>query len=121
VFGALALLLAAIGLYGIVAQGVLQRTRELAVRAAVGATPGGISNLIIGGGLRLAAAGAGLGLVLSLAGARVLRNQLPGVDGLDTQSVLAAAVMLGAVMVAAAWIPARRAARMNVVDALRAD
>jgi hypothetical protein len=120
-FGALALLLAAIGLYGIVAQSVLQRTRELAVRSAIGATPRAISKLIIAGGLRLTAMGVVIGAALSIAAVRVLRSQLAGVGGVDVLATLIAGAILGVVMLVAAWLPARRAARMNPIEALRAD
>jgi len=121
VFGVIALLLAAIGLYGVVAQSVLQRTRELAVRAALGATPLGLSRLVVGDGMRLAGVGAALGCVAALLGVRFLEQRFQGVSVADARAVVAAATALTMVMLLAAYLPARRAARLNSVDALRSD
>jgi predicted permease len=121
VFGVIAVVLAAIGLYGVVAQGVLQRTRELAVRAALGATPRGVSGLVIGEGMRLALAGAAVGAAGAMLGLRALQNRFDGVSLVDARAGLAAALVLAAVMFGASYLPARRAARLNPVDALRCD
>jgi ABC-type antimicrobial peptide transport system permease subunit len=108
-------------LYGVVAQGVLQRTRELAVRAALGATPRGVSGLVIGEGMRLALAGAAVGAAGAMLGLRALQNRFDGVSLVDARAGLAAALVLAAVMFGASYLPARRAARLNPVDALRCD
>lgn len=121
VFGLIALLLAAIGLYGVVAQGVHQRTRELAVRSALGATAGEIARMVVGEGLRVSGWGAAFGLAASLAGIRVLRTQLEGVGGFDVRAMSVAAGLLGFVMLAACWLPARRAARLDPIASLRSD
>lgn len=121
VFGGIALLLAAMGLYGVVAQGVLQRTRELAVRSALGATPFGILATVLGDGMRLAAIGGVVGMVGAVAALRVLRSQFTGVESVDLLPASGAAVVLAMAMLVATWLPARRAARFNPVDALRSD
>ncbi|HKO17034.1 MAG TPA: ADOP family duplicated permease [Gemmatimonadaceae bacterium] len=121
VFGAIALLLAAIGLYGIVAQDVLQRTRELAVRSALGATPHGLLSLVIGDGMRIAAIGGALGALAGAAALRVLQSQFTGVSVVDVRASVMAAAVLCAAMMAASYLPARRAARLNPADALRCD
>lgn len=121
VFGAIALLLAAIGLYGIVAQDVLQRTRELAVRAAVGATAGDLARLVIGDGLRLAVGGVIVGALGCFAALRVLEHEFAGVSATDGHAAVAALALLAIAMLAACALPARRAARLNPVDALRAE
>ncbi|MFN2565692.1 MAG: ADOP family duplicated permease, partial [Gemmatimonadaceae bacterium] len=121
VFGAIALLLASIGLYGVVAQGVLQRRRELAVRSALGASPAGILATVLGDGMRLAAFGGVVGSLGALAGFRVLRSLVTGVQAVDMGPAVVAAAVLAIAMLAAAYLPARRAARLNPADALRSD
>lgn len=121
VFGALALLLASLGLYGVVAQGVLQRRRELAVRAAVGASPGRILATVLGDGMRLVAVGAVAGGLGSIAAFRILRSIFSGVQTVDMRSAVAAAAVLVITMLATAYLPARRAATLDPSDALRCD
>ncbi|MGH7618474.1 MAG: FtsX-like permease family protein, partial [Gemmatimonadaceae bacterium] len=120
-FGVTALLLAAIGLYGVVAQTVLARTRELAVRSALGATPGDLLSLIISDGVRLALVGVSLGALMSLGGLGLLRTLVASVELADIRAAVMAVVALAAVMIAASYLPARRAAKLNPVDALRSD
>jgi len=121
VFGAISLLLAAIGLYGVVAQHVLQRTRELAVRAALGATPRDLLTLVLGDGTRLAALGAVVGVLGALAAARVLQRLFTGVGGVDALPAVVAGAALAFAVLSATYIPARRAAKLDSVDALRSD
>jgi len=121
VFGVIALLLAAMGLYGIIMQSVLQRTRELAVRCALGASPMTIVGAVFRDGARLALVGAALGGVGSIAAYRALRALFAGVNALDVRPAAVALGVLGAALTAAMYIPARRAARLNPADALRAD
>jgi predicted permease len=121
VFGAIALLLAGIGLYGVVAQDVLQRTRELAVRSALGATARRIMITVLGDGLKLAAIGAMVGGLGVVAVQRLLRSLFTGVDPADLTSALAAAAVLATAMFAASWLPARHASRSDPLETLRQD
>ncbi|HVX38243.1 MAG TPA: ADOP family duplicated permease [Gemmatimonadaceae bacterium] len=121
VFGAIALLLAAIGLYGVVAQDVMQRTRELAIRSALGASPRVMLAFVVRDGLALALVGVALGSAATLGTMRVLQHQFAMVDALDPEAMLAATCVLALAMLAACYLPARRAARLNPVDALRSD
>lgn len=120
-FAALALVLAVLGVYGIVAFSVAQRTRELGVRLALGAQPGRIVRGVIGDGARLAAAGLMLGVSAALIATRWLESLLYGVQPRDPASfaLTSAVIMLAAL--AACWIPARRAARVDAAVALRGD
>jgi len=119
--GAVGVLLAAIGLYGLLAYQVAQRTPELGVRVALGATRGGLARLVIGQSVRLAAAGAVLGVGASLAGTRVLSSVLFGLTATDPVTVAGAVALLLAVAVAAAGLPALRASRVDPLVALRLE
>ena len=121
VFGMIGLLLAAIGLYGVVAQGVIQRTREIAVRGALGATPGNILRWVLGDGLRVCAFGMVAGAVAVFGAQRVLRSMLEGIGAIDPIAAAAGLVVLAVALLAATYLPARRAARLSPVEALRAD
>jgi predicted permease len=119
VFAGMALLMAVIGLYGVIGYAVTQRTQELGVRMALGAQPGEVLWLVLGQGMRLAAAGAAIGLVVSLIASGLLRNQLFRVSPFDPLTfALVAAVMIGAALLAS-YIPARRATRVDPMVALR--
>lgn len=120
-FGIIALLLAGIGLYGVVSQSVLQRTRELAVRSALGATPGGIHAMVLGDGMRLAATGTALGGLGAIIAFRMLRSTFAEVRAVDARLTALSVTVLAIAMVAATYLPARRASRLNPVDALRCD
>jgi ABC-type antimicrobial peptide transport system permease subunit len=120
-FGGVALLLALVGIYGVTAYGVSQRTREMGIRLALGAAPGAVRWLVLGEGLQLAALGLSAGLALALAGGRVLRSQLYGVGSADPATYLALSIVLLLVAAAATWIPARRATRVDPAIALRAE
>jgi predicted permease len=120
-FGGVALLLALVGIYGVTAYGVSQRTREMGIRLALGAAPGAVRWLVLGEGLRLAGLGLVAGLGLALAGGRVLRSQLYGVGSADPATYLALSIVLLLVAAAATWIPARRATRVDPAIALRAE
>jgi putative ABC transport system permease protein len=120
-FSGLALLIACIGLYGLMAYAVAQRTREMGVRIALGAARGHVLGLVLRQGLGLTAAGTVVGLLASLALSRVMRSQLFGVDAVDPASLAAAVALLLASAALAAAIPARRATRVDPIVALRDD
>jgi putative ABC transport system permease protein len=120
-FGAIAVLLAAIGLYGLVSFIVAQRTREVAIRLAVGAQPRQIITLILKRGMVPVAAGCAIGIAVVLAGGRLLSSLLFGVSARDPVAI--AGAVLGFTLVAAvgALVPARRAARSDPSAALRLE
>jgi predicted permease len=120
-FGGAALLLALVGIYGVTAHGVSQRTREMGIRLALGAAPGAVRWLVLGEGLRVAGLGLGGGLVLALGAGRVLRSQLYGVGSADPATYVALSAVLLLVAAAATWIPARRATRVDPAITLRAE
>jgi predicted permease len=119
VFGALALLLAAVGLYGVVAYSVTGRTREIGVRMALGAARRDVVALFVGRGARLALIGVGAGLVLSAGLTRLLVGMLFGVGPTDAATFAGVSLLLTAVAMLASWLPARRAARIDPMEALR--
>jgi putative ABC transport system permease protein len=119
-FSGAALALAATGLYGLMAWSVAQRTREIGVRLALGATPRRVVGMVVGEGVRLAFIGLGAGLLLSAAAARLLPALLPGVVGSDVVGFLAPPLVLVAVAGAASWLAARRAASVDPAESLRA-
>jgi predicted permease len=120
-FAALALLLAGVGLYGVVSYSVGQRTREIGVRMAVGSTPSSVVKLVVKQGLSLTGAGLLLGLLASLGLTRLLRSVLFGVTPFDALSFAGGAVVLAAIGLLACWIPARRAAKVDPIVALRCE
>jgi predicted permease len=117
--GGAALMLAAVGLYGSMSYAVGQRKREIGVRIALGATAADIRRLVLGQGLAVSLAGAAIGIALALILARSLHNRLFGVSPTDLPTFAVSAGVLAAVALVASWIPARRAARVDPVDALR--
>jgi putative ABC transport system permease protein len=119
VFAALALALAALGVYGVMAFAVAQRRREIGVRVALGARQGDVARLVLGQALRLAALGVAIGLVLALAAGRVLAGLLYRVGASDPLTFAGVAALLVAVALAGAWLPARAAARVDPMTALR--
>jgi predicted permease len=120
-FAALALLLASIGLYGVLSYVVLQRSRELGLRMALGATSGSVMRIVVARGLSLTAAGLTLGLGLAWALTRTLQNLLFGVAAGDPATFGAVVSLLGLIALAACYIPARRASRLDPIAVLRAD
>ena len=120
-FAFVAMLLAAIGLYGVMAAVVTAATREIGVRAALGASPERLRRDVLGQALGMAGAGATVGLVVALLGSRLLSSLLFEVSPEDPLSVLGALVVLLFVAIAAAYIPARRATRIDPASALRSD
>jgi putative ABC transport system permease protein len=121
VFAAGALLLAAVGIYGVIAYSVTQRTQEFGIRMAVGATVGDVLRLVVGRGTRLAGLGIALGLVGALALSRVLKTILFGITPTDPLTFGSVGALLGAVAVLASLIPALRASRVDPVLALRQE
>ncbi len=121
IFAGLALLLAAVGLYGVLAYTAFRRLREIAVRLALGARPGHIRGLVLGHGLRLFSVGIAMGALAVAACAGVIRSFLFGVSPLDPQTYLAVGLLLSVVTILAAWLPARRACRVNPIVALRSE
>lgn len=118
-FGLLALGLAAIGLYGLVAYAVAQRTSEIGVRMALGATRGNVLKMILRGALGLVGGGIVVGLPLALASSNFVSKMLFGVRPTDVVSACGATALLFAVSVKAAFIPARRASKVDPLTALR--
>ena len=121
VFGALALLLAALGLYGVMAYAVAQRTREVGVRMALGAARQQVLRQFVGEGVRLAAVGVVIGLAIAAALTRVIGRFLYGITPTDALTFAICAVLLSAVAAVASLIPARRAANVDPMVALRTD
>ena len=118
-FGGLSLLLACIGLYGLLSYEVARRTREIGVRMALGARPSDVLRFIVGQGIALSAAGAILGILGALGVTRYLASLLYGVRPFDPLTFLVVALLLALVAVAACYIPARRASRVDPMAALR--
>jgi len=121
VFAAAAMLLASVGLYSLITLLVTARTREIGVRIAVGANPGQIMAMVFTGAGRLLAAGIGVGLGLTLAAERLMKSALFGVSPLDAMTIGGAVLLLGIVSVFAVLFPARRAASIDPLDAIRTD
>jgi len=119
VFAGLALVLAAVGLYGVLSYTVAQRSHEIGIRMAMGARRGNVLGLMVGQGVKIAALGAGIGAVAALIGGRVLSSLLYGVSPRDPLVLLGAAVIPLVVAALASYVPARRAAKVDPVVALR--
>jgi ABC-type antimicrobial peptide transport system permease subunit len=118
-FSGLALLLAAVGIYGVLAFAVAQRTGEFGVRMAIGANAAEIERQVLGDGARLVVAGLVIGVAGAIALGFVLRSRLFGIASVDLPSLAVVTLVLTATAMAACWLPARRAARTAPVEALR--
>ena len=121
VLGALGLLLAAVGLYGMMALSAARRTREIGVRVALGAQRSDVLTLIVGDGMWLAGLGAALGLALSAAATRLIGSLLFGVSPLDLRTFAGMSAFFVLVALVASWLPARRAAAVDPIAALRSE
>ncbi len=121
VFAAIAALLAGVGLYGVLATLVRQRTAEIGVRMALGAAPTSIFQLIVGQGLRLSAVGIFAGLIAAVAVTRVMASMLVGVKATDPLTFAAMAILFIVIAAVASWLPARRAAALDPTVALRGE
>jgi macrolide transport system ATP-binding/permease protein len=120
-FAAIALLLGVVGLYGVVAYSVSQRTREIGVRMALGAQRGAVYSMILRQAGWLTAVGLGLGVGCSIVASLAMRNMLFGVSPWDVPTLAGVALLLGAASFAASFVPAHRAASVNPTDALRSE
>ena len=121
IFAGVALALAMVGIYGVVSYLVAQRTREIGIRMALGATPGEVLRMVVGHGAILTLVGVAIGLAGSWVLTRLLSGWLSGLPASDAAISFGTAALLTAVSLVAAWIPARRAARVDPMVALRHD
>jgi ABC-type antimicrobial peptide transport system permease subunit len=120
-FASGALLLAVVGIYGVVAFGIVQRTREIGIRVALGGTPRDVLRMLVGESLRFAGTGIGLGLVLSIGLGRFVRVFLAGVSPLDPLTYAVVIPLFALTALVACYIPARRATRIDPLSALRVE
>jgi ABC-type antimicrobial peptide transport system permease subunit len=118
-FGLLALVLACVGLYGLLAYSVVRRTREIGIRMALGARRGRVVAMVLGGAFRLTSVGLVAGLIAATFASRSVASMLFGVTPADPAALAAATLILVAAAFLAAWLPARRASAVNPLEALR--
>ena len=121
VYGACCLLVALLGVYAAMAYSVSQRSREFALRMALGAQRSGVLALVMQSGLRVVLGGLAIGAMGAFFAMRVLKSLLVGVSGFDPGSILAAILLMTLTALAAAYLPARRAASIEPMEALRAE
>jgi ABC-type antimicrobial peptide transport system permease subunit len=121
IFGLLGMALAAVGIYGVMAYMVSQRTNEIGLRMALGARPGDVLGLVVGQGMRLAAAGIAMGIVCGLAVTRLMGKLLFDIPTYDPATFGVVSLLLAGVAFLAGFLPARRAARTDPVLALRQE
>jgi ABC-type antimicrobial peptide transport system permease subunit len=121
VFATMALVMAAAGLYGVIAYTVERRTREVGIRVALGADARSVLTMVVAQGLRLVAVGMGIGLALAMVSARLMRSLVFDIAPADPVSYAGAIVLFAVTALAATLVPARRALRVDPIVALRAD
>jgi ABC-type antimicrobial peptide transport system permease subunit len=117
----LALVLGAVGLYGVLSYGVTRRTQEIGVRMALGAEAGAVRRMVVTQGGQVALAGVVVGLVASLGLTRYIESLLFGIERVDVPTLAGVSVLMVAVALVASYVPARRASRVDPVEALRAE
>jgi ABC-type antimicrobial peptide transport system permease subunit len=120
-FAVVAMILAGLGIYSVIAYSVSQRQAEMGIRMALGASRKAVVGQVIGEGIRTAAIGAGVGLVVAFATTRLLRTLVVGVSTTDVLTLASVSFTLMLVALAASYVPARRASRVDPVQAIRAD
>jgi ABC-type antimicrobial peptide transport system permease subunit len=120
-FGVVAVLLAGIGLFGVVAQGVARRTKEIGIRMALGATRAGVRGMVLRESLWLVLMGIAIGLPATLASARFISNRLFGVTAMDPRTLALASSLMLMVALLAGFFPARRASRVDPIVAIRSE
>ena len=120
-FAVVALVLAAVGIYGVISYAVSRRTHEIGVRVALGATPGTVVRLVIGQGMRVVGAGVVVGVIGALLVTRLMTNVVYGVRVTDPITYVGVATLLSVVALVASYIPARRATRIDPLVAMRTD
>ena len=120
-FSLVALILAVVGIYGVVAYTVACRTREMGIRLALGADPGGVLRMVMASAMRMVVGGLVLGVVGAIAAGRVMQGLLYGIGPMDPLALAAATLVLGAAAAAASWLPARGGTRVDPMVTMRAE
>jgi len=120
-FASLGLLLASIGLYGVLSYAITQRSREIGLRIALGASRRGVVGMVVGRGMVLTGCGLAIGLGASWGATRLMKNLLYGIAATDTPTFIGVVAIFAVVGLAACWVPARRASRLDPIAVLREE